>query len=251
MQALAGRHEQRLVTSADLGDAILADAATVVLSKVADKRATFTRANLRRVDGTSMLRARNSEVHATREILEAEARLLAAGQALDAPVVDAHVTARLATPVPSGAGACGRSGADARSRRASRLGATPRRARRRRRHRKVRHHVRGARRLGSQLRGGVSGRPGPVGGLCAGPGRGRRYPHREHRQVARREPAQPTAAQVPAGVCRPTGHRLPLRCHPPTPAAREDRARRIPALDPATRAAGHHRRGLHGFHHRP
>ncbi|KQZ88455.1 TrwC relaxase [Phycicoccus sp. Root563] len=142
--ALAGRHAQKLVTAHDLGDGILAAAATLVVAKVADKRATFTRANLlaevhrqlhgvrfattvdridvaertatlaadravmltpaaalnvpehlRRADGSSMLRARNSEVYATQELLDAEARLLAAGQSTDGPAVTTRVTARL------------------------------------------------------------------------------------------------------------------------------------------------------------
>lgn len=142
--ALAGRHAQQLVTARDLEDGILADAATLVVAKVADKRATFTRANLLaethrqlagvrfaspadriqvaertatlaadravmltpadalhapehllRADGSSMLRARNSEVYATQELLDAESRLLAAGQATDAPTVTTPVAARL------------------------------------------------------------------------------------------------------------------------------------------------------------
>ncbi|WP_235529240.1 MobF family relaxase [Phycicoccus sp. Root101] len=141
---LAGGHTQKLVTARDLGDGILADAATLVVGKVADKRSTFTRANLlaeahrqlhgvrfatpadridvaertatlaadravmltpaeavhapehlRRPDGSSMLRARNSEVYATQELLDAEARLLAAGQATDAPTVTTSVAAKL------------------------------------------------------------------------------------------------------------------------------------------------------------
>jgi conjugative relaxase-like TrwC/TraI family protein len=148
---LAGRHQQRLLTAADLGEGILADAATLVLAKVAEKRATFTRANLvaethrqfhgvrfatpgdrinvaertatlaadravrltpvatellpahlLRPDGTNRLRARNSEVYATREILDAEARLLTAGQAADGPVVHPRVAAKLARLVAPG-----------------------------------------------------------------------------------------------------------------------------------------------------
>lgn len=148
---LAGRHQQRLLTAADLGEGILADAASLVLAKVAEERATFTRANLLaethrqlhgvrfatpgdritvaertatlatakavmltpaetghlpehllRADGTSRLRPRNSEVYATAEILDAEARLLAAGQATNGPVVDPQVTTRLARLAASG-----------------------------------------------------------------------------------------------------------------------------------------------------
>jgi conjugative relaxase-like TrwC/TraI family protein len=142
---LAGRNTQRLLTAADLDDGILRDVATLVLDKVADKRATFTRANLlaeglrqlhgarfatpgdrvavaektatyaaeravmltppevgavpaalRRADGSSKFRARNSEVYATQELLDAETRLLELGRATDAPAVSAAVAARVA-----------------------------------------------------------------------------------------------------------------------------------------------------------
>lgn len=148
---LTGRHIQKLVTAQDLEDGILSDAATLVVAKVAGKRATFTRANLlaeahrqlqgvrfatavdritvaertatlaaeravmltptevlhppehlRRRDGSSMLRARNSEVYATAELLNAEARLLAAGQANDGPTVTMPVAIRLGRMVASG-----------------------------------------------------------------------------------------------------------------------------------------------------
>lgn len=144
VRSLNGRHGQRLLAASDLEEGILRDAATVVLTKVADKRATFTRANLlaeahrelqgvrftaprdrvtvaehiaslaakravmltpeavtrapehlQRADGSSMLRPRNSEVYATQELLDAEARLLAAGQAVDGPVVYSSVVAKL------------------------------------------------------------------------------------------------------------------------------------------------------------
>lgn len=144
VRSLNGRHGQRLLAASDLQEGILRDAATVVLTKVADKRATFTRANLlaeahrelqgvrftaardrvtvaeniaslaarravmltpevvthapghlQRADGSSMLRPRNSEVFATQELLDAEARLLAAGQAVDGPVVHSSVVAKL------------------------------------------------------------------------------------------------------------------------------------------------------------
>lgn len=149
--ALAGRHTQRLLTAGDLEDGMLRDLAGVVIQTVADKRATFTRANLlaetsrqlagvrfatatdrvsvtehvatlatavavrltapepdllpehlRRPDGTSRLRARNSEVYATAEILDAETRLLEAGRATDGPVVGSAVAARLGQLVAPG-----------------------------------------------------------------------------------------------------------------------------------------------------
>jgi len=131
---LAKRTPPRLLIAADLDDGVLRDVATVVLAKVAGKRATFTRANLlaetlrelhgvrfatpadrvavaektatyaarravmltppelglvpealQRADGSSKFRARNSEVYATQELLDAEARLLDAAAAFDAP----------------------------------------------------------------------------------------------------------------------------------------------------------------------
>jgi conjugative relaxase-like TrwC/TraI family protein len=148
---LAGRHTEKLVTAADLGEGILADSATLVVARVADKRATFTRANLlaeahrqlhgvrfatpadritvaertatlaadqavmltpavnlhapeplRRADGSSVLRPRNSEIYATPGLLDAEARLLAAGQATDAPAVTTPVATRLCRMVVPG-----------------------------------------------------------------------------------------------------------------------------------------------------
>lgn len=144
VHSLSGRHGQRLLAASDLEEGILRDAATVVLTKVADKRSTFTRANLlaeahrelqgvrftapkdrvsvaervatlaaqravmltpesvtrapehlQRSDGSSMLRARNSEVYATQDLLDAEARLLAAGQSIDGPVAHSSVVAKL------------------------------------------------------------------------------------------------------------------------------------------------------------
>ena len=64
--------------------------------------ALYAPEHLRRPDGTSMLRARNSEVFATQELLDAEARLLAAGQATDAPAVTTSVAARLGRMVAPG-----------------------------------------------------------------------------------------------------------------------------------------------------
>ncbi|WP_270887096.1 MobF family relaxase [Pedococcus sp. 5OH_020] len=149
--ALGGRHTQRLLIAGDLEEGMLRDLAGVVVQTVADKRPTFTRANLlaetsrqlagvrfvtathrvavtehvatlatersvmltpaepdllpehlRRPDGTSRLRARNSEVYATAEILDAEARLLEAGRATDGPVVGSAVAARLGQLVAPG-----------------------------------------------------------------------------------------------------------------------------------------------------
>ena len=146
------------------------------MAKVADKRATFTRANLlaethrqlhgvrfatpadriavaertatlaadravmltpaealyapehlRRADGSSMLRARNSEVYATQELLDAEARLLAAGQSTDAPTVTTPVVARLRQMVVARQGARPVRGAGPRRRRRRHLRAAPRR----------------------------------------------------------------------------------------------------------------------------
>lgn len=134
---LASRTPLRLLGAADLEDGMLRDVSTVVLTKVADKRSTFTRANifaealrelhgvrfatpadraavaekttmyaveravmltppdvgrlpegLQRADGSSKFRARNSELYATQDLLDAEARLFAAAASLSAPVAD-------------------------------------------------------------------------------------------------------------------------------------------------------------------
>ena len=50
---------------------------------------------LRRPDGTSKFRPRDSELFTTRELLEAEERLLAAGRAIDAPTVHQETAARI------------------------------------------------------------------------------------------------------------------------------------------------------------
>lgn len=146
---LAGRNTQPLLAAADLDVAILRDFATLVLEKVGDKRATFTRANLlaealrqlhgvrfatpadrvamaekaatyaadravmltppevgavpealQRADGSSKFRARNSEVYATAELLDAEARLLDLGRATDAPTVPASAAIQVAGWTP-------------------------------------------------------------------------------------------------------------------------------------------------------
>ena len=132
---LTSHEPGHLLTASDLEDGMLRDLATVVLTKVADKRATFTRANLlaethrelhavrfatpadriavaektatyaaeravmltptnlgivpealQRPDGSSKFRARNSELFATQELLDAEARLLEAAAAIGGPV---------------------------------------------------------------------------------------------------------------------------------------------------------------------
>lgn len=141
----------RLLTTEDLDDGMLRDLATVVLAKVADKRATFTRANLvaetlrelhgvrfaapahritvaektstyaaeravmltppevgrvpeplQRADGSSKFRARNSEVYATQELLDAEARLLDASAAMNGPTAPAAQQPDPAEAVTSG-----------------------------------------------------------------------------------------------------------------------------------------------------
>jgi conjugative relaxase-like TrwC/TraI family protein len=51
--------------------------------------------HLVRTDGSSRLRARNSEVYASQEVLDAETRLLDAGQAIDGPAVGEQVATRL------------------------------------------------------------------------------------------------------------------------------------------------------------
>lgn len=59
---------------------------------------------LRRTDGTSRLRARNSEVYASQEILDAEARLLEAGRATDGAAVGQYVAAQLGRMLAPGMG---------------------------------------------------------------------------------------------------------------------------------------------------
>jgi len=125
----------QLLSASDLDDGVLGDLAMVVVGKVADKRATFTRSNLlaealrelhgvrfaapadrvavaektatyavervvmltppdlghvppelRRADGSSKFVARNSQVFATQELLDAETRLLDASDDTTAPV---------------------------------------------------------------------------------------------------------------------------------------------------------------------
>jgi conjugative relaxase-like TrwC/TraI family protein len=150
---LAARDGQRLLTRGEVEEGMLADLAVVVLGKVADKRATFTRANLlaqalrelqgvrfscptervaaaettatyateqaaqltpvdvgpvpeglRRADGSSKLVARDSVVYATKELLDAEARLLEAAAATGAPTAPPPTTVE-AAQAQAGAGA--------------------------------------------------------------------------------------------------------------------------------------------------
>ena len=57
-----------------------------------------------RPDGSSRLRARNSEVYASQEVLDAEARLLEAGRATDGPAVGQSVAVQLGRMVAPGMG---------------------------------------------------------------------------------------------------------------------------------------------------
>jgi conjugative relaxase-like TrwC/TraI family protein len=131
---LGDRNGLPLLQVGDLADEILDDAAGVAVRTVAERRATFTRANLlaelhrqfqgvrfaspedriavvdraadlataqslvisapelhhtperlRRADGTSRFRAKGHEIYTTATLLEAEARLLEAGQRVDGP----------------------------------------------------------------------------------------------------------------------------------------------------------------------
>jgi conjugative relaxase-like TrwC/TraI family protein len=142
---LAERNDLPLLRIGDLADEILADAAGVAVQTVAERRATFTRANvlaevhrqfqgvrfaspddriavtertadlalaqallisapqlhhtperLRRADGTSRFRAKGHEIYTTAILLEAEARLLEAGQAINGPTVDVTTVAAVA-----------------------------------------------------------------------------------------------------------------------------------------------------------
>ena len=131
---LAQRNDLPLLSVGDLADEILTDAASVAVRTVAERRATFTRANLLaelhrqfqgvrfaspenriavvdrtadlataqslvisapelhstperllRADGTSRFRAKGHEIYTTTALLEAEDRLLSAGQRMDGP----------------------------------------------------------------------------------------------------------------------------------------------------------------------
>lgn len=154
---LTKRSPPRLMSASDLDEGMLRDVATVVLAKVADKRATFTRANLfaetlrelhgfrfatpadrvavaektatfaagravmltppelglvpealQRADGSSKFRARNSELYATQDLLDAEARLLDAAAATGAPTAPVPPAPVPPTPHPADAVAAGR-----------------------------------------------------------------------------------------------------------------------------------------------
>jgi hypothetical protein len=131
---LAHRNDLPLLHVGDLSEGILVDAASVAVRTVAERRATFSRANLlaelhrqfqgvrfaisddriavvertadlatgqsllisapelhhtperfRRPDGTSRFRAKGHEIYTTEALLDAEARLLSAGQKTDGP----------------------------------------------------------------------------------------------------------------------------------------------------------------------
>ena len=142
---LAKRNDLPLLSATDLTEEILVDAAHVAVRIVAERRATFSRANvvaevhrqlhgvrfaspdariavvertadraleqslvisapelhhsperLRRADGSSRFRPKGHEIYTTATLLEAEARLLASGQALNGPTVTPDIVAMLA-----------------------------------------------------------------------------------------------------------------------------------------------------------
>lgn len=141
---LADRNDLPLLCATDLAEEILVDAARVAVRNVAERRATYSRANvvaevhrqfhgvrfaspdariavvertadlaleqslvvsapelhhtperLRRADGSSRLRPKGHHIYTTATLLEAEARLLTAGQALHGPTVTPDVLAML------------------------------------------------------------------------------------------------------------------------------------------------------------
>lgn len=145
VESLRDRNDLPRLRSDDFHDAILRDAAALAAGRVAEKRATFTRANVlaevhrqlhgvrfvspedrimvaertadlavagsvmvsapqlhhipgrfQRADGTSRFRGRNTELYTTQTLLDAERRLLTAGRATVAPVVDRAVVAQVA-----------------------------------------------------------------------------------------------------------------------------------------------------------
>jgi conjugative relaxase-like TrwC/TraI family protein len=142
---LAQRNDLPRLRVGDLADEILADAATVAVQTVAERRANFSRANvlaevhrqfqgvrfaspddritvtertadlalaqallisapelhhtperLRRADGSSRFRAKGHEIYTTAILLEAEARLLEAGQKVNGPNVHMATVATVA-----------------------------------------------------------------------------------------------------------------------------------------------------------
>jgi conjugative relaxase-like TrwC/TraI family protein len=142
VHTLRDRSDLPPLRSADLREEILRDAATAALATVAERRSTFSHANvlaevhrqlhgvrfasptdritvgertvrlaldqallltpapdgpvpaqLQRPDGTSKLRFRGSEIYSTRELFDAEARLLTAGRTTGGPGVGAEVVA--------------------------------------------------------------------------------------------------------------------------------------------------------------
>jgi conjugative relaxase-like TrwC/TraI family protein len=153
VSALAERNDLPLLRVGDLADEILSDAATVAVQTVAERRATFTRANvlaevhrqfqgvrfaspddriavtehtaelalaqallisapeihhtperLRRADGSSRFRAKGHEIYTTAFLLEAEARLLEAGQMVNGPIVNMATVATVAGATLPGRG---------------------------------------------------------------------------------------------------------------------------------------------------
>ena len=295
--AAAGRaaRRRRLLTAADLEEGMLRDARPVVADTVADKRATFTRANLlaethRQLHGvrfatpadriavaehTATLAAgravhahptrtrpapeaaasRGRHEHAARpqqrglhhaEILDAEARLLAAGRPL---------TGRpSATPSPPG---CGRWVAPGTQDRPLRGAGRPRSPRSSppaaawtcssgRRHRQVHHHGRRAGRVGSQPTD-----PGRWSGSRRPPPRPRSSPTRSAcptentaKWLAENQ-HPPQRREVVQDIAEEPGPRVP---DPAATAQLQTRKRapdrQLPALGPTARAAGHHRRSL-------
>ena len=137
-----------------------------------------------RRDGTSRFRGRHSEVYSTQALLDAEARLLAAAEDLDAPVVPAGPT-RLATDCDLGASSpVGRAGRCRRG--GDRFRSTSRCPRRGGRDGQVDDHGRGPRRVGGPPRCRVGHRAGAIRRGGGSVGRRGRGAHGEHREVDHR-----------------------------------------------------------------
>ena len=139
-------------------------------------------------DGSSKFRARNSEIYATQDLLDAETRLLRGRRDPDAPARPPRVAAALVTPGcdrPGRAAPVGRAG---RRRHGGHVRTAGRRARRRRRAPGSRRPWRPSAPPGRPRPGRVGGRAGAVRGRRGGARRRGRGAHGEHREVDRREP---------------------------------------------------------------
>ena len=207
-------------------------------------------ARLRRPDGTSRLRAQDSEVYSTAEILDAETRLVDASRRTDGVGIDPGlVRAVSAAPLDETGRALSAEQAAA-----------------------IVHVVTSGRPLDvlvgpagsgksttmagvraaweAQHGVGLGGRAGAVRRGRRGPRRGRRDPDGEHRQMADRTAAATRACRDHRGVECPAVAGQSEPDHPTTPGASLVGVRGDRPLAAPGGAVGHHRRGLDGRHPR-